>query len=284
MARRVRGRSRPLPGGVPGVRAEPVEQSQGPATRGNAAGQTRTRKRDTRAMNHELTMERLFEILINGDRPAARSIIAEMHASGMSANDIYTSVFWPTSELIDRLHRNDQLTALSYRMATRLLRVMVDQTSTTLEYSPRNGRAIFASCGPTEGEELGAQIAVDLLEANGFQMTFSGGGVAGDEILAQVQETKPQVLLMFCSAPGDLPQIRHLIDSIREIGACPHLQIAVGGGVFNRADGLAEEIGADLWAASPQELYDILTENPEHRAEVNQVESARSRKPRRKAA
>lgn len=235
-------------------------------------------------MNHELLMERLFEILINGDRPGARALITEMREAEMTGHEIHSSVFWPTAEMIDRLHRNDQLTQLSYRMATRLLRVMVDQTSTMLEYAPRNGRAIFASCGPSEGDELGAQIAVDLLEARGFQMTFSGGGVAADEILAQVQETKPQILLMFCSAPGDLPQIRSLIDSIREIGACPHLQIAVGGGVFNRAEGLAEEIGADLWASSPQELYDILTENPEHRAEVNQAESARSRKTRRKAA
>lgn len=235
-------------------------------------------------MNHELLKERLFEILINGDRPAARALIAEMLGSGMSGHEVYTSIYWPTAEMIDRLHRGDRLTALSYRMATRLLRVMVDQTSTALSQAPRNGRAIFASCGPTEGDELGAQIAVDLLEADGFAVTFSGGGVAGDEILAQVQETKPQVLLMFCSAAGDLPQIRHLIDSIREIGACTNLQIAVGGGVFNRAEGLAEEIGADLWATSPQELYDILVENPEHRAEVNQAESVRVRKARRKAA
>jgi methanogenic corrinoid protein MtbC1 len=115
-------------------------------------------------------------------------------------------------------------------------------------------------------------------------MTFSGGGVAADEILSQVQETQPQILLMFCSAPGDLPQIRRLIDSIREIGACPHLQIAVGGGVFNRAEGLADEIGADLSASSPLELYDILRENPDHRAEVNLPAAGTSRKTRRKAA
>ena len=34
-----------------------------------------------------------------------------------------------------------------------------------------------------------------------------------------------------------------MIDRIREIGAVPDLQVVVGGGVFNRADGLAEEIG-----------------------------------------
>lgn len=235
-------------------------------------------------MNHEHLSERLFEILINGDRPASRAFIREMADAGMSGNEILTEVYWPTYESIERLNRNDQLTVLSYRLATRLLRVMIDQTSTMLVQAPRNGRSIFASCGPTEGEELGGQMAVDLLEAEGYNVTFSGGGVAADEILALVQESKPQILLMFCSAPGDLPQIRHLIDSIREIGACPDLQIAVGGGVFARAEGLAEEIGADLWASSPQTLYEELIERPSYRAEVNRSETARTRRPRRKAA
>lgn len=235
-------------------------------------------------MNHEHLMERLFEILINGDRPASRALISQMKEAGMTGNQMLSDVYWPSYEAIERLNRNDQLTVLSYRLATRLLRVMIDQTSTLLEHAPRNGKAIFASCGPTEGEEIGGQIAVDLLEAHGYDMTFSGGGVAADEVLALVQESKPQILLMFCSSPGDLPQIRHLIDSIREIGACPNLQIAVGGGVFARAEGLAEEIGADIWASSPQELYEELIENPNYRAEVNRTESARTRRPRRKVA
>lgn len=235
-------------------------------------------------MNQELLMERLFEILINGDRPAARAFLEELRGAGMPSSRVLSDIFWPTYEMIERLHRSDQLTALSYRLATRLLRVMVDQSAATMTLAARNGRSIFASCGPADGDELGAQMAVDLLEAGGYHLTFCGGGIAGDEILAQVQESKPDILLMFCSAPGDLPQIRGLIDRIREIGACPNLQIVVGGGVFNRAEGLAEEIGADLWATNPMELVSVITDQPAHRAEVNRVGTATARRVRRKAA
>lgn len=232
-------------------------------------------------MSQERLTERLFEILINGDRPAGRTFLAEARQSGYTSSTMLTELFWPTYELIERLHRSDQLTALSYRLGTRLLRVMVDQAAASLEMAPRNGRSIFAWCGPSEGDELGAQLAVDLLESRGYSMTFSGGGIAGDEILAQVQETKPSILLAFCSAPGDLPQIRGLIDTIREIGACPNLQIAVGGGVFNRAEGLAEEIGADLFAATPQEMFELLTIEREVRAEA---QGTSGRRAKRKAA
>ena len=64
------------------------------------------------------------------------------------------------------------------------------------------------------------------------------------------------------------PEVQ-LIDAIREIGSCPNLQIVVGGGIFNRAPGLAEEIGADLNAKGPAELLDLLANGIAVRHERN---------------
>ena len=56
----------------------------------------------------------------------------------------------------------------------------------------------------------------------------------------------------------DEPDIRNLIDTIREIGACDGMQIVVGAGVFNRAEGLAEEIGAHIFAPTPMAMVKTL--------------------------
>ncbi|MEL6739193.1 MAG: cobalamin-dependent protein [Planctomycetota bacterium] len=231
-------------------------------------------------MSADVLTERLFEALINGDRPGARRVIAEQRERGIDAEIIMTDLFWPTYELIDSLHRRDKITNLSYNLATRLLRVLVDQSAAELVATPapRLNRRVFAACGPSEGLELGAQMAVDLLEANGFDVRFSGGGVPTDEVQALVQQDSPDVLLMFCSSPQDLPSIRQLIDTLHEVGACPNLQIVVGGGVFNRAEGLAEEIGADLWAVHPLELVDAMIEEHDRRATDDQRTVGRKRR------
>ena len=127
-------------------------------------------------------------------------------------------------------------------------------------------------------------MAVDLLECSGFEVSFAGGGIPNDEIVSHVHEAQPDVLLVFSSAPSDLPDVRELLDTLREINACPNLQVAVGGGVFNRAEGLAEEIGADLWARSPMELADLLIAQPTRRAANDHRSIGRRRRVRREAA
>jgi methanogenic corrinoid protein MtbC1 len=118
----------------------------------------------------------------------------------------------------------------------------------------------------------------DLAEADGYEVLFAGGGVAADEILAEVAERGIDILLMFASAPQDAPGIRQLIDTVRSVNACPNLQIVVGGGVFNRAEGLAEEIGADLWARDPEELLAKLVTERARRAGAEQRTVGRTRR------
>lgn len=228
--------------------------------------------------------QRLFEALINGDRPSARAIVDECYRTGASAETIVAELFWPTHEQVETLFREDRLTTLAHHMATRLLRSLCDQVARNFSFKKPIGRSVFAVCGPTDADELAGQMAADLLEAEGFGVNYAGSGIANDELLEIVQTSQPDVLLIFSSAPSDLPGIRELIDTMREIGACDRVQVVVGGGVFNRAEGLAEEIGADLWAEDPTELCQVMVDYPAHRAVDEQRTVGRSRKPIRKAA
>jgi len=229
-------------------------------------------------MTLERYVERLFETLVAGDRPAARSLVQEISDAGVDPVELIGDVFWPTYEQIERLHRHDQLSKMAHHLATRLLRAMVDQTAATMPAVPVRHRSIMAVCGPEEADELGAQMAVDLLEGAGYEVSFAGGGIPNDEIVMQVNQSRPDVLLIFAAGPSDLPSIRNLVDTLREIGAHDDVQIVVGAGVFNRADGLAEEIGADLWANDPVDVVREITNHPAHRAAGDQRTVGRRRK------
>jgi methanogenic corrinoid protein MtbC1 len=229
-------------------------------------------------VNQELMVERLFGSLITGDRTESRSIVSEITNEGVPPEQLTHDVYWPVLEMINNLFRNDQLTTLAHHYATRMLRSLIDQAQAGYTQQSRRNKSIAMFSGPNEADELAGLIVADLVEADGYQITFAGGGIANDELLAEVGERRPDILLMFASAPSDAPNIRQLIDTIRGINACPNMQIVVGGGVFNRAPGLAEEIGADLWARDPQELLDQLEVGTNRRATAEQRTVGRNRK------
>ncbi len=221
-------------------------------------------------MNTEAMIERLFPMLIAGDRGQARATVTTWIDEGCTAETLTEQVYWPLHEMIADLYRKDQLTTLAHHCAVRLLRTLVDQAQAAYTQNERNGRTMMLFCGDTETDDMAAQMVADLAEADGWQVCFGGGGIAYDELLATAQERRPDVMLMFSSSAADAPGIRQLIDQIRGVGACPEMQIAVGGGVFNRAPGLAEEIGADVWASTPAAIIESLNANPEQRATPEQ--------------
>lgn len=242
-------------------------------------------------MNQQVLVERFFETLIAGERAHARAVVEESLKNSVTPAQLVSDLFWPTYELLEKLYRADQLSKLPHHLGTRLLRVLVDQNSSRLLHDRRSepvngsvGRSILALCGPRDGDELGAQMACDLLDHAGFNVKFGGGTIANDEVLAFVHEQQPDVLLLFCNGTNDLPNIRQLIDTIKEINACPQMKIAIGGGVFNRAEGLAEELGAHLWAKTPLEMVEMISGQAEPEREGQAPVRRRRSSSKREAA
>jgi methanogenic corrinoid protein MtbC1 len=220
----------------------------------------------TNGNTHDLEQQ-LFQALVSGDRQSCRRLVAEATES-VGATELAREVYWSVLDTMNTLFRNDQISMLSYQYGTRLLRSLVDQAQAGYEQGTRRDRTICMFCGESEADDLAAQLVADLAEADGYDVFFGGSGIANDEILAEVNQRRPDVLLLFSSGPRDAPNIRELIDHVRGVNACPQMQIVVGGGIFNRAPGLAEEIGADLWATSPRELLSVLESMQDVRSEL----------------
>ena len=201
-------------------------------------------------MVKENLLARYLEPLLHGDRKACRSVIEEALQSGIPANSVYVNIIWPIMVEIEKLLRHDKITPVQEHLATRVNRTIVDQLQNKLPRRPRKNRKIVVCCAPDELQELGAQIMTDLFESNGWEVRFLGGGLTNDDILAFINEYSPSILLIYGTAPKQAPDVRRLIDTIKSVNAWPDMRIMVSGGLFNRAEGLWQEMEADLYAAT----------------------------------
>jgi methanogenic corrinoid protein MtbC1 len=234
-------------------------------------------------VNSQLSQSYL-EPLLAGDRNASRAVIDKALAGGLQPHDLIVKLVWPTMELLQSLYREDRISVSSLNLATRLNRAITDQLCARLPKPESNDKKVLIFCGDDEPEELGGQICADLFEADGWTVRFAGGGVPDDEVLKLIGEFRPDLLIHFGTLPSGVPAVRKLIDYLREVGSCPNMQVMCCGGIYKRAEGLAEEIGADLYAPDAAEAVHVANLHPARKATVDQQTVGRMRRIRKAQA
>jgi methanogenic corrinoid protein MtbC1 len=210
-------------------------------------------------MIREEIIERYLDALLKGDRRSSRLVIEETLQTGTPTNLVYMEVIWPTMVEIEKLLRAEKITTTQEHLATRINRSIVDQLQNKLPRRPARDKKIVVCCAPDEMQELGGQIIADLFESDGWEVRFIGGGLTNDDVLTFIHDYAPDILLIYGTSPKQAPSVRQLIDRIKEVNAHPGMQMMVSGGLFNRAEGLWQEIGADAFADTAEHALEIAT-------------------------
>jgi methanogenic corrinoid protein MtbC1 len=204
--------------------------------------------------------------------------------SGTPANAVYTSLIWPIMVELENLSRADRITSAQEHIAARLNRTIVDQLQNKLPRKSTRNKRIVVCCAEAELQELGAQIIADLFESDGWEVKFLGGGLTNEDILTFSGEFAPDILLIYGSTPQQAPSMRKLIDTIKDVNAHPNMRIMLSGGVFARADGLWQEIGADLFASDAIEAVQLASTEPSANPDDLRTLNRRKRKHKKELA
>ncbi len=207
----------------------------------------------TTICTRENTLERYLEALLDGDRVRCRAVIEEVLQTGFPANRVYMDVIWPIMVEIDNLYHQNRIDSAQQAFASRVNRTIVDQLQNKLPRHATRSKKVVICSAPNENAELGGQMMSDLFESDGWETRFLGGNVNNDDLLSFIHGYRPDVLLLYGVKAKDAPQTRKLIDTIRQVNAWPEMRIMLSSGVFSSAEGLWEEIGADVYASNATE-------------------------------
>lgn len=228
-------------------------------------------------------LTRYLQPLLAGRRAECFELMQDALVEGHSATALLCETVWPAMQQIERLYRDHRIERVTENMAVRINRALASQLQASLPRVPANNKRVVVVGAGEDREEVGAQILTDLLGADGWDVLLIGGNVPYDEVLNLVGQARPQVLLVYGTLPAGMPDVRKLITIIREIGVCPTMNIVVCGGVFDRADGLWQEVGADMYASEPLEIVTTLREMAPRKPGAVSLGVVKKRRRRRKA-
>jgi methanogenic corrinoid protein MtbC1 len=231
----------------------------------------------------EPLLTRYMQPLLAGRRAECFNLISDALHDGHDPEELAFGVVWPAMAQVERLFRDDRIDTVIDNMACRISRTVTDQLQLHLPRKGTNGKRIVISCADDEREQIGGQMLADLLQSDGWEVYFIGASVPGDELLKLVGHLCPQVLMIYGRRPSAVPGVRRIVELIREIGVCPTMNIVASGGVFNRVDGLWQEVGADVFVEHPRDVVRTVNNLEPRKPGPRRLGIVKKRRRRRKA-
>jgi MerR family transcriptional regulator, light-induced transcriptional regulator len=198
-----------------------------------------------------LSAQYLRAALAGDRREALRVVVEDGFDRGLAVPELLLRVITPAQYEIGRLWQLNEISVAQEHIATAISQLVVSFLYPRIERSPRNGKWVLVACAPGELHELGARIAADFLEMDGFHVRFLGANVPSSSLAKMVRDTRPDLVVVSAATSLCFPKLREMIERLREAGG-PALPILVGGSALIWASACDVPAGAvhapgDAW-------------------------------------
>ncbi len=133
------------------------------------------------------------------------------------------------------------------KAAMKLLRPLLTRQKGVRGYTGK------AAIGTVQGDvhDIGKNIVLMMLEANGWDITDLGVDVAPEEFCAAVKRNDFQVLGLSALLTGTMPNQRETIEALKAAGLRDKVKVVIGGAMCTQR--WADQIGADCYASDAAE-------------------------------
>jgi methanogenic corrinoid protein MtbC1 len=194
------------------------------------------------------TQERLDELIVRMDeRGALARIRARLDAGEDPA--VLVEECRAGMERVGRLYQEGTYYISALIMAGEIIREAAELLFPRVEATrsdPGAGKMVIAT---VRGDihDIGKNIVIALLDADGFTMVDLGVNVPPERIAEAVEREHPDILGLSCLLTSGYEALRQTIDLVRGESSAwhPHLPVVLGGAAVDEM--VKERLGADAW-------------------------------------
>jgi len=200
--------------------------------------------------------ERLAQLVIAGDGPAAKALTQELIAQGSSAREILDRGLLPGMEVVGARMKAGEVFIPEVLLSARTMQGCLDLLKPHLAVGDSGLRGTIVM-GTVEGDvhDIGKNLTAMMLEGAGFHVVNVGTGISPAAFVAAVQEHQADVLGMSGLLTTTIPKMRVTIEKLKEAGLRERVKVMVGGAPVTQR--FADEIGADAYGPNAAAAVEI---------------------------
>jgi methylmalonyl-CoA mutase cobalamin-binding subunit len=183
-------------------------------------------------------------------------------ADGATLEQIVLDVLAPVQRQVGVLWETNRWGVADEHAATAVVDGVLGAVSLeTPVHEPLRGDVLVA-CAEGEHHTLPARMGVEILRAQGWQVTFLGGSLPADDMQRFAARSEPDAVVVSCTLPLSLPGARRGLAAVGELG----LPALAAGAAFGPDASRARRLGARGWLGPGIDLATVL-EDPSAPAE-----------------
>ena len=194
-----------------------------------------------------MSLETIYQAVLDGDAPAAESAVKEALAANVPAEDILQKACIPAMGEVGRLFEEGEkfvpemlISARAMQKSVALLKPLLAQGNIQAV-----GKVIV---GTVQGDlhDIGKNLVGMMLEGTGFEVIDLGTDVTPSKFVEAVKTHHPQLIGLSALLTTTMPSMKKIVDALQEAGLRGQVKVLIGGAPVTEA--YANQIGADGYA------------------------------------
>lgn len=168
-----------------------------------------------------------FNRLTDGDKKGCIQIVDDLISQDISIPEIYTDLFQKSLYRLGKFWEENKISIAEEHMCTQIVRSLMCKFSINSNERTGSKKSALISCIEKEFHEIGARMAADVFELNGWEVIHLGASTPTRELIKIILVKKPDIVgLSF----NFYLNVHRLIDVIEQVKKkFPEQKIIVGG-------------------------------------------------------
>jgi len=192
-------------------------------------------------------LEELYEAIVDGEDDLAVELTHDGLAEGLEPHTLIEDAMIPAMTEAGRRFEDEEYFVPELILAGRAIKAGLEILRPLLAAGDlhQSGRVVIAT---VQGDlhDIGKNLVAVMLEGAGFKVIDLGADVGPDEVVAAIQQHRPQLVGLSALLTTTMLSMQTIIEAIEEAGLRDEVRVLVGGAPLNGE--MAEKFGADAFA------------------------------------
>jgi methanogenic corrinoid protein MtbC1 len=202
---------------------------------------------------HALVTRRYLLAVLEGRRDDAIAEVLRAAENGVAVDELYREVLVRAQAEIGRMWQCGEVHIGEEHFATRVAHEVLTRLRTPPADAPSRDRRVLLSTVRGDLHDIAARMLEQRFEAAGFQTVLLGASTPAVDLARAAIDFEAHLVAVSAHLPEHVRAVEELIAVLKGTPELADRPILVGGPPFERVPDLWSQVGADAWAATPDE-------------------------------